>query len=114
VVAVVAIAVVGRMIVVSRTVSASRVVVTQGGTDIVAVSVVERVVAVEVVMVVVGCHPVVVVPASDAIVPIVVMVRVMISPSPTIGVTVVIPAVTIVVWTVGIAGPPPVVTHINA
>ena len=80
-VAVVAIAVVGRMVVISRTVAASGVVVAQRGTDIVAVSVVERVVAVEVVMVVVGRHPVVVVPASDAVVPMVVMVRVMISPS---------------------------------
>jgi len=100
------------MIVVSRTVATAYAVVAQGGTDIVAVTIVEGVVTVEVVVVVVGSQPIVVVPVT--IIPIVVVIGMMISPSPTIGETVVVPTISIVVRTVGVAGPPPVVTHINA
>ena len=42
------------------------------------------------------------------------MIGMMISPAPTIGEAVVIPAVTIIVRTVRVAGPPPIVAHINA
>lgn len=113
-VAVIAVAVVARVVIVSRTIAASKAAVAQSGTDIVAVSVIESVVVVVVVVIVVGGHPVVVMPPSVTVIPIVMMVRVMISPTPTIGKAVVIPSVTIIIWAVCVAGPPPIVAHINA
>ena len=100
------------MVIVSRTVAAAKAAVTQRGTYVVAMPVIKRVVVVIVVVIVVGGHPVVVMPPSVAVIPIVVMVRMMISPSPTVCETVVVPAVTIIIWTVCIARP--VITHINA
>jgi len=102
------------MIVISRTIATTYAVVAQRGSDVVAVSIVEGVVTVEIVVIVVGGHPIVVMPIMVTIIPIVVMVRMMVSPSPTIGETVVIPAISIVVRTVGVAWPPPVIAHVNA
>ena len=102
------------MVIVSRTVAAAKAAVTQRGTYVVAMPVIKRVVVVIVVVIVVCGHPVVVMPPSVAVIPIVVMVRMMISPTPTVCETVVVPAVTIIIWTVCIARPPPVITHINA
>ena len=93
------------MVIVSRTVAAAKAAVTQRGTYVVAMPVIKRVVVVIVVVIVVGGHPVVVMPPSVAVIPIVVMVRMMISPSPTVCETVVVPAVTIIIWTVCIDTP---------
>lgn len=113
-VVVVVVAVFGWMVIVSRTVATTGVAVAQRRADIVAMTVVEGVVAVKVVVVIVGRQPVVMVPmARIAVIPVMV-VRMMISPSPAIGEPIVVPPVTIVIRTVGVAWPPPIITHVNA
>lgn len=76
-------------------------------------AIVEGVVAVEIVVIIVGSHPVVVVPVAVTIIPVVVKMWMMVCPTPTVREAIVVPTVTIVVRTVVVARPPPVVAHVN-
>ena len=97
------------MFIVAGAVATIRSGVAQRGSDAVAMAIVEGMIAIEVVMIVVD-SPIVVMPSPSIMM---VPVRVIVIPSPAVMESVIIPSIVIVVWTVVIARPPPVIAHID-
>lgn len=110
-VSVVVVAVVTRMIVVDRSITAADIVADRRS-YIVAMSVVERVVVVKIVVIVVGCQISIVISVPVAVISVIVWM--MVRPSPAVCESIVVIAVTIIVRAIVVTWPAPVVTHVNA